>query len=196
MLKAIKNFKWGYILITLVLAAVGICLITMSDALVTLAITIGCLLAASGIVIAIFAMVDKHRGVGFAMKIFLASLCLIGGIVTAIFNSASIEIIVSVFSLLLIIDASFKLNTTVMSKRYSLTLWWVMLALSVLIISASFIMIKYTPEKINVTSLILGVIFIVDSVSNFLNAFFVTAYEKRQREDILTEEEERTSDAE
>lgn len=196
MLKAIKNFKWGYILITLVLAAVGICLITMSDALVTLAITIGCLLAASGIVIAIFAMVDKHRGVGFAMKIVLASLCLIGGIVTAIFNSASIEIIVSVFSLLLIIDASFKLNTTVMSKRCSLTLWWVMLALSVLIISASFIMIKYTPEKINVTSIILGVIFIVDSVSNFLNAFFVTAYEKRQREDILTEEEERTSDAE
>ena len=196
MLKAIKNFKWGYILITLVLAAVGVCLITMSDALVTLAITIGCLLAASGIVIAIFAMVDKHRGVGFAMKIVLASLCLIGGIVTAIFNSASIEIIVSVFSLLLIIDASFKLNTTVMSKRYSLTLWWVMLALSVLIISASFIMIKYTPEKINVTSIILGVIFIVDSVSNFLNAFFVTAYEKRQREDILTEEEERTSDAE
>ena len=188
MLKALKNFKWGYILLTILLAAVGVCLISMNDALVTLAITIGCMLAATGAVISIFALADKRRGPGFAIKMTVAVICLIGGIVTAVFNAASIEIIVSIFSLILIIDASFKLNTTAMSKRYSLALWWVMLALSLLIISSSFFMIKYTPENINVTSIVLGVIFIVDSVANFLNAFFVTVYEKRQREDILAEE--------
>lgn len=194
MLKALKSFKWGYLLITIILAAVGTCLITMNDALVTLAITIGCLLVATGLVIAISALADKRRGVGFAIKITISTLCLIGGIITAIFNSASIEIIVSIFSLLLIVDASFKLNTTAMSKRYSLALWWLMLALSVSIIGGAFFMIKYTPENINTASIILGIIVIVDSIANLLNAFFITAYEKRQREDILSENLENSSD--
>ncbi|MBQ8689010.1 MAG: DUF308 domain-containing protein [Clostridia bacterium] len=187
MLKKLKSFKWGYMVITLGLIAVGVCLIAMSNALVALAITIGCLLAVSGIIFGIVTLADKNRGFAFGFKIFFAAIALIGGVVTAIFNEGTVEILVSIFSLLLIVDASFKLNTTVMSKRYSLPLWWVILAISVTVIASGFFMIKYPPENVTTTSILLGIIFIIDAVSNFLSAFFLTEVEKCRKRDFIAE---------
>ena len=187
MFKKLKEFKWGYMIITLGLIAVGVCLIAMSNALVALAITIGCLLAISGIIFGIITLANKSRGFAFGFKIFFAAIALIGGVVTAIFNEGTVEILVSIFSLLLIVDASFKLNTTFMSKRYSLPLWWVILSLSITVIVGGFFMIKYPPESISVTSVLLGIIFIIDAVSNFLSAFFLAEIEKRQRRDFIAE---------
>lgn len=187
MLKKLKGFEWGYVIISITLALMGICLIAMNNALKALAITIGCIVIAGGIALGIFALVDKRRSIGFAFKIFFAVSCLVAGILTLIFNKSAAEIIIAVLALLLIIDASFKLNTTIMSKRYLLPLWWVELALAVATIIISFIMIKFTPENLSVASVMMGIAFIIDAIANILSPFFIYVYRARQKSESYAE---------
>lgn len=187
MLKKLKGFEWGYVIVSITLALMGICLLAMSNALKAMAITIGCIVIAGGIALGILALVDKRRSIGFAFKIFFAVSCLVAGILTLIFNNGAVEIIIAVLALLLIIDSSFKLNTTIMSKRYLLPLWWIELALAVATIIISFIMIKFTPENLATASVIMGIAFIIDAIANILSPFFIYVYRARQKSESLAE---------
>ena len=187
MLKKLKNFMWGYPIIALILAAVGICLVALKDALVALAITIGAILCATGIVLAIIAIAKKDRGATFGFKVAFAAICIICGIVTMVFNKNAVSIIIDIFSLLLIVDASFKLQTSAMSKRYGVVLWWIILVLSVLTIIGGFLLIKLTFDEPTKASLLIGIVFLIDAVSNLLSAFYVSAYEKRQYNEAYIE---------
>ena len=180
MLKEFKKFMWGYPIIALILAAAGICLIALNNALMALAITIGAILTVTGIVLGILAIAKKDRGASFGFKVAFAAICIVCGIITMVFNKNAVEIIIAIFSLLLIVDASFKLHTSAMSKRYGVVLWWVILALSVLTIIGAFILIKFTPNNQENASILLGIAFLIDAISNLLSAFYVSACEKRQ----------------
>lgn len=187
MLEKLKKFNWGYILISLTLAAIGVCLIAMNNALKAMAITIGCMVIIGGIVFGILALVDKRRSFAFAFKIFFSVACLVAGVLTLIFNEGAADLIIAVLALVMIIDASFKLNTTVMSKRYLLPMWWVQLALSIAVIAISFIMIKFTPGKLSVSSVMLGISFIIDAIANMISPIFIYAYCGRQKSEHYTE---------
>ena len=187
MLEKLKKFDWGYILVFLVLTAIGVCLIAMSDALKVMAITIGCIVIAGAIALGVLALLDKRRSIGFAFKVFFSASCLVAGILTLIFNENAADVIIAVLALLLIIDASFKLNTTIMSKRYLIPLWWVELALCVATIVISFIMIRFTPENISVASVMLGIAFIIDAIANVASPFFIFVYRERQRSESYAE---------
>ena len=179
MLKDLKKFMWGYPVLAIILAAVGVCLIALTNALTALAITIGAILTVTGIVLAIVAIANQGRGVPFAFKVVFGAICIVCGIITMVFNKNSVEIIISLFSLLLIIDASFKLHTSAMSKRYGVVLWWIILALSVLTIIGAYILIQFPFKEQETSSIWLGVVFLIDSISNLLSAFYVSAYERR-----------------
>ena len=189
MIEKLKNFKWGYVLISIFLSAVGICLLSFNDVLKNVAIAIGIVLVLFAIVYGTVVLAGRDRGVTFAFKIIFAAICLVAGTVVAILHSATVGIMISVFSLLLIIDASFKLQTAIMSKRYSVALWWVILALSVAVIVGSYFLIKadVSEDKIPTVSIWLGVTLLVDALANLLSAFYVTIYEKRQYTEIRGE---------
>lgn len=175
-----KNSKAGYLLIFLLLLAIGVCLIAWQNTLKGLAIAIGAILSAFGIVLAIFTLAHRERNSSYALRIFFSAICLIGGIVVIVANDKAISVIVSLSSLLLIVDASFKLNTTAMSKRYSVPLWWIILAFSVAVIAGGYYLLEVGFSDILTTSKMLGAVFTLDSVSNLLSAFFISAYERRQ----------------
>lgn len=187
MLEKLKKFDWGYVLISVALGALGICLIALNNTLKAMAITVGCIVIAGGITLGILALVDKRRSIGFALKIFFAASCLVAGILTLIFNEGAAEVIIAVLALLLIIDASFKLNTTIISKRYLLPMWWVEMSLAIATIAISFIMIKFTPERLSVASVMMGIAFIIDAIANILSPFFISAYRARQKSESYAE---------
>ena len=187
MLDKLKKFMWGYPILAIILAAAGVCLISLTDSLKYLAITIGAILTAVGIVFAIIVIASKNRDVSFAFKVIFGSICIICGIITMIFNERSVEILISVFSLLLIVDASFKLQTSAMSMRYGVVLWWVILTLSVLTIIGAYRLIQFPFAEQESSSIWLGVVFIIDAISNLLSAFYVSAYEKRHYNEAYLE---------
>ena len=181
------NSKWGYIILGLMLAAVGACFISFNDALVGLAITIGSILAVFGIVFGVLTIAKKDRGVRFALKITLAIICLVAGVTTAIFNEKAVSVMVSVFSLLLIVDGSFKLNTAAMSKRYSVGGWWVMLVTSVLIILSAFILVEVGPADAIAKTVWLGVTIALDGLSNLFSAYWTYRNDKAEKSELRAE---------
>ena len=69
MLERIKNIKWGYVVIGLLLCAIGICFIAFNNSLTWLAITIGIILAVFGTVFGVLNIASKKRDFSFAVKI-------------------------------------------------------------------------------------------------------------------------------
>ena len=181
------SIKWGYIFIGLLLLGVGICFICFNNALTTLAITIGIILAAFGVVMGALTIADKNRGFYFAVKITFSIICLISGIVTAIFNAETVDVLTSIFCMLLIVDGSFKLNTAVMSKRYSVSGWWIMLTFSVLIIISAFALARYTPQEASTSAIILGIIIILDAIANVFSTVWVAKYESAEKAEMYYE---------
>ena len=196
MKEKLKNFKWGYAIIAFILLLIGVFLIVFTETLKVVAITIGVILSVAAIVMSILTLAKKERGVKFGFKIAFEVMVLIAGLVSAIFYGFTINVMISVFSLLLIIDASFKLHTTAMCKRYSLPLWWVLLSIAVLTIIGGYFFIRsdftFTEggeitAQMKLLSILLGICFILDAASNILTPFFVSAYEKALKVDVLSE---------
>lgn len=196
MLEKLKKFGWGYILISAALGVLGVCLIALGNTLKAMAITMGCITVVGGITLGVLALMDKRRSIGFAIKIFFAVSCLVAGILTLIFNEDAADIIIAVFSLLLIIDASFKLNTTILSKRYLLPMWWAELSLAIATIIISFIMIRFTPKNISVASVTVGIAFIIDAIANLLSPFFIYVISERKKNESYAEAKAELADEE
>ena len=171
----------GYLLIATVLLAIGVVFIIFKESLKVLAISVGILLSVFAIVYGILTVASKNRGFGFAVKIAISIIALTAGVVTAILNEKTVEILAALFSLLLIVDGSFKLNTSAMSKRYSVKCWWLLLIPSVLLIAGGFYLIKYTPTAIATLTLILGILIVTDAVINYASAVFVTKFEANMK---------------
>lgn len=187
-IKMIKTkIKWGYIIIGLLLCTIGACFIAFNNSLSLLAITVGIALSAFGVVYGVLTIAHHSRGFLFAVKIIFAVICIVSGIITAIFNKDSVDILISVFCLLLIIDGSFKLNTASMSKRFSVGGWWIMMIVATLVIASSFFLLKFTPEKIQRSSTVLGITIIADAVANFSSTVWVTKYENAEKAEFYHE---------
>ncbi len=197
MLKQLKNFKWGYILLTLLIAASGVCFIAFRETLSTIALIMGIILSIFAVVFAVITIADKKRGVSFALKIAFSVIALSCGILTiAVHKSDAVEWLVAIFGLLLIIDGSFKLHTSAMSKRYRSVGWWLVLIPAVLVIVGGFFTIRYqltgtTEEELleqqSLISVIMGVTMIIDALANLLSAFFISSYEKKMKNQFIEE---------
>ena len=184
MLKKLKNIKWGYPVISILLAVIGACFITFNNSLTVLAISVGVILAVFGAIFGVVTISGKKRGFYFAVKIIFAVICLAAGIVTAVFRENSTEVLISLFSLLIIVDGSFKLNTSAVSKRYSVGGWWIMMILSAAIIASAFLLVERTPEKESLTTTVLGIIILADAVANLLSVFWVAKNESAEKAEI------------
>ena len=190
MLKSLKRFGWGYILLFLLLLAVGICLISFHQALSDVALAIGIILLVFGIVFAVLTMADKRRGIRFALRMILALSAIIGGAVTLTFRTEAAGTLVSFLALFLIVDGSFKLQTTALSKRYGLALWWFVLVPAVLVILGGFSALRVdisTDEALRGVSLLLGITTVVDGIANLLSAFFVLRCEQLSEKETVDE---------
>lgn len=186
MLEKIKKFKWGYILLSAMLILSGVSFFVFRDAdsanpVKKIAIAIGVLLLIYSVIIVVAALASKGRGFRFALNIIISVCALIAGLTIVISPEGAEVWIISVFGLLMIIDGSFKLQTSVISKRYKLWLWWVMTVLSVVTIAGGFICTNTVGLGSNALSIILGATLTVDGISNFLSAFYISMYEKRMK---------------
>ncbi len=187
MKKKIKNqpFKWGYIALMLISAIMGICFFAFNNELLdALAIVIGAVVTLAGIVLALFTIAKKERGWSFGFKIAISVAMLISGITTMIARTTAINIIVGIFGLVLIIDGSLKFQTTAMAKRYRTAGWWIMLVLSVILISGGYIVVRNMTIDWNGTVFVLGALFIVDAFANFFSAFIISGNEKHAEAEL------------
>ena len=184
MIQKLKEFKWGYVLLAMLFALVGVLFIAFQGALTYLAVALGIILLIFGIVYAVLTVSDTNRGISFFFKIIFAVTAIICSIIVLVMRESTVDTISSVMALLLIIDASFKLHTAAMSKRYALFGWWFMIIVSALTVIFAFTTIKYIRPDDPALPIVLGLTLIIDAIGNFFSAFFVSGYEKRINDSI------------
>lgn len=183
----IQKFGWGYILLAIVLVALGICFISFNNSFDVLAISFGVITTVSGIAWGVHTLAKRERSLKFAVKIIVCVALIVSGVITMISRKDAVNIMIDILSLLIIIDGSFKLQTSIKSKKYSVAFWWIMLTVAVAVIISAFLVVKITFSKPQNMSIIFGLVTILDGISNFCSAFFYTASENKQAVAIFEE---------
>ena len=172
-----KKFRWGYLLISLVLCAVGLCFIFFPND----SIKIGSYIIAAaamlvGIILAIKVLADRKRDFSFATSIFSAVLTVACGVVALIIPNEIFKLYPMLIGLFIILDGSFKLQTVINAKRYKIKCWWLLLLFAVISIIGGFFVIRLRVD-IDVSyrffSIILGVALCSCGLQNFLSLFYL-----------------------
>lgn len=179
MLTKLKQVKWGYLLFAVLLFCVGLLFVAKNEALNYVAITFGILLAVFAAVYAVLTLAMRERGGSFAFRMLFSVLALCCGIVTAVFHDKAVDVLVMVFGFLLIIDGSFKLQTTVLAKRFRSAFFWIMLVLSCLVIVGGAVLSKIVFERLSTQAILLGILLMIDGLGNLASLFFLPWIEKR-----------------
>ncbi len=194
MFAKLKSLAWGYFLFALLLCGLGtIFLVFCKEQLLEKTVlVIGALLAVFAIVFAVLTLSKKTRGASFFFRMTFSVLALIGGIVTMVMRQGAIDTVVTLIGLLLVIDGSFKLQTTVRMKTFFNPIWWIMLVISVLSIGGGFFLTKYfdSADSTTLLSVLLGLTLIIDGIGNLISMFAVPANAEAEKAEILAENAE------
>ena len=190
MFEKLKKFGWGYLFIGALLISVGVLFISAQDAYETMAIIMGCILAATGIGFIVYTLLDSNRGLKFGFRISVSVIAIICGIVTMVVRSNAIAVIANVLFLFLIIDGAFKLQLSTISRRLSYYGWWIVTSLSIAIIITAFLLSKFTPKNPATLATLSGIVIISDGILNLLSAFFSSAINTKDREGKKESEED------
>lgn len=185
MIRKLKAVKWGYLVIAAVSLLFGVLLVTFSNTLHYVALTVGCCLILLSIGLMIKLAVMKRRGFAFGLGIVMAVMALICGVVTVVLHQEAGKTVADVLCLVMLVDGSLKLSTAVEAIRNRFFGRWVILVLSLFVIVASFLLTKNQPEALGIY---LGVIMLVDALTNAFTTVFAARNEKRLREIILTDD--------
>lgn len=176
-MSSVKKFRWGYLLISLVLCAVGLCFIIYPNN----SIKIGSYIIAAaamlvGIILAIKVLADRKRDFTFATSIFSAVLTVACGVVALIIPNEIFKLYPMLIGLFIILDGSFKLQTVINAKRYKIKCWWLLLLFAVISIIGGFFVIRLRVD-IDVSyrffSIIMGVALCSCGLQNFLSLFYL-----------------------
>lgn len=172
-----KKFRWGYLLISLVLLAVGLCFIIYPNN----SIKIGSYIIAGaamlvGIVLAIKVLAERKRDFTFATSIFSAALTVACGVVALIIPNEIFKLYPMLIGLFVILDGSFKIQTVINAKRYQIKLWWLLLLFAVISIIGGFFVIRLRVDldvTFRVFSVIMGATLCSCGIQNFLSLFYL-----------------------
>ena len=193
---ALKNFKWGYLLFALLFLGAGIAFIAFPEqGLKVVKLVIGIVaIVFAGIYIAL-TIAKKERGIAFWSSIVMGVVCIICGGLVILVNSLLLEYLLTAFGIVLMVDASFKLQTAMMSKRYKSPLWWVLLSLAaatlvfgILLMKGKYDFSKAEEElvlELTRASRTLGIGLVLDGLANFFSIILLYAVEKGTKQAVI-----------
>ena len=200
MKEKLKNFAWGYVILFAILAAIGVLCICFHDTLPYVALGIGAIITLYGIIYGVLALANKERGPKFAFRVTIAVCSIVAGVITMVFCKKAIDILTALMGLFLIVDGSFKLQSAAISKRYKSVGWWLLLVPSLASIIGGFLVTRFesdgTDNSVSTISIMLGIVLIVDALSNLFSAFFAGKLISASPEGSTAKDETKAPDAE
>ena len=169
------------LLFAVLLFAAGVCLLVFPEnAMPNAILAISVFTIIYAVVNAAVAIADKKRDAKFFFNLLGSLLALFCAIFLLIKrNTGAIDLLASFLGLIAIIDGSFKLHSSTLSKRYKIASWWVLLALSCIVIGLGFFVIKFPPEDKKILSAITGILLLAEGVQNLLFTFYSPAVTSR-----------------
>ncbi len=208
--RAIARFKWGYLLFAVMFMAAGVVFIGYpQQATKTACIVVGAAAFLFSCIALIVSLSHKARGFRFWAQTVTAGLGIVTGLIVIILSAIGhgagvFHVLVLILAAYMIIDGSFKLQTTILSRRYKSWFWWVLMVLVIIAIALGVIVLyngsnmgdlireemEATEDNSHWVSRLVGFSFFVDGLMNLLSIIFLYKIEHGQKYEIIKELEE------
>lgn len=184
--------KIGYIVVSIILCAIGIMLIAVPKFSASL-IGIIC-----GITLIIFGCVklvgyfskDLYR-LAFQYDLAFGILMIVLGIVMTVRPGGLMNFISLLLGVSILTDSLFKIQIAVEARRFGLSKWWLILACA-LIAGAFGLVLLFRPEEGSVLTTLLGISLLSEGILNFgtvLTAVKIIKYQQPDETDVVYYEE-------
>ena len=185
----IKAAKIGYIMISILLCALGIVLIAVPDFSVTL------LCKLSGGIMMLFGLVkiigycskDLYR-LAFQFDLAFGILLMALGIILIIRTDAMVNFICIVMGICVLADALLKIQISIDSKDFGIQKWWLILTMATLTGVAGFLLVFRPSESIKIIMILFGIALITEGVLNLITILTAVKIIRHQPPEVIDAE--------
>lgn len=188
-IKVKQPIPWGYLAFAFLIIGAGVLLLVFPDESLVWAVrVIGIATMLLGILEIVRILSKKERDMMFFLKMLTAVLGLVGGGFFLFAPDKALEYLAMCAGIYLMIDGSFKLQTSILSRRFRLATWWFVLAMAVAAIAGGFFLIRgLVGWDAKGRAIFIGIFFLVDGLQNLVSTFYLPSIEKRRTVEIAKE---------
>ncbi len=191
MKRRIAALPWGYLIFAGLLSLAGVLLCAFPEESLANAIrVIGILTLLFFIVRLVLILGERERSVRFAFRVIGTLFALFCGGYMLIASEATLLYLFTILGLYLIMAGSFQLQTAITLRRYRIAAVWVMLSLAILSVAGGFLLLRFQPESLRASAILLGASLLVNAAANLLSLFVVPYIDSRRRSDAIDEYKE------
>ena len=164
-MNGIKNFKNMYSILTICLILVGaVLLIAPGIALDVVCIIFGIYMIIYGAVKIMGYFAKDAYQFDLALGIVIA----IVGIVFVCRTARVVQLLSTCIGIVMLVDATFKIQTSIDSKRFGISRWWLMLILAVIVAAIGILLILMPGETTRLMVRLIGLNLCMDGILNLV----------------------------
>lgn len=193
--KQVQTAKLGYIIMSILLCALGVVLIAVPDFSVSLFCWIG------GLMLILFGLVkiigycskDLYRlafQYDLAFGIFLIAL----GAVLMIRSNTMMNVICVFLGICVLIDALLKIQIALDSKQFGIGQWWLILAVAMITGVMGFLLVLRPSESVRVIMVLLGTALFTEGALNLVTILTAVKIIRRQTPVVIDAEYDEIED--
>lgn len=184
--KRIQTAKIGYILISLMLCALGAVLIVCPG------VSAGLLCKISGVIMLLFGAVkiigyfskDLYR-LAFQYDLASGILIMALGVIMIARTNVMISILCIIFGIYVLADALLKVQIAIEAKAFGISKWWLILAVAIVTGVAGFLLVLRPWESAQAVMVLLGLSLISEGLLNLTTILTAVKIIRRQRPEII-----------
>lgn len=181
-MQLLKRVKWVYVLLSVFLMALGVCLFLFPDiSFVVMCCAIGGGAVVLGIVKIVLYFLREVEAVGEQNDFAIGAMCVIAGAVLLIHPTAILNMVPQVLGVYMLIDCVFKLQIALDAKRLGSKGWWLSLVVTLICIVWGLLLVwqpSFLIANIRAVLLIAGGL-VADGVQNLLGVIYMAATVRR-----------------
>lgn len=187
----IQTAKVGYIIISILLCALGIVLIAVPDFSASMLCWIGgALLILFGLVKIIgYCSKDLYR-LAFQYDLAFGILLIALGVILIIRSDTMMNVICIFLGICILADALLKIQISIDSKVFGIRRWWLILTVAVITGIAGFLLVLHPSEGTQIVMTLLGIALLTEGVLNLVTILTAVKIIRRQMPVVIDEEYE------
>ena len=168
-MNGIKNFKNMYSILTICLILVGaVLLIAPGIALDVVCIIFGIYMIIYGAVKIMGYFAKDAYQLAFQFDLALGIVIAIVGIVFVCRTARVVQLLSTCIGIVMLVDATFKIQTSIDSKRFGISRWWLMLILAVIVAAIGILLILMPGETTRLMVRLIGLNLCMDGILNLV----------------------------
>lgn len=181
--------KYGYIVLSILICALGITLIAVPDFSLSLLCWIGGSLLILFGVIKILGYVSKDLyRLAFQFDLAFGILLIVLGLILILRADAMVSILCILLGISILADALLKIQIAIDSKAFGIPQWWLILCVAILTGVIGFLLLLRPYESAKIVMILLGISFLAEGILNLITVLTAVKIFRKETPKIIDED--------